>query len=302
MASPDWAQFMARLPTMLSRISDWLHAHRRVYFFVEQAESVWGVWERLPGVFKIALRVVLWIISVIFVPRAAAAMGWIESNPIDSAVLTIGVTLAAWAVLEIVLARRRIVRIVRMGTHGTSADDRFHEMHTGPTEPVPVGEPTPRPAAEPQPEINVRLISGGTIRLRTTGEMRATLAISSPDTLLKKCSVRLVKIEAVSIVETVTGSVQTPYLQWSEGEPGAYGPNREYLDIAAIPDDEHIVDVAITALPAGFKAVRFGDDAKEENLPTWWFHLGSATEQRDFYQGWYKATLQIAAEGNASTL
>ena len=91
---------------------------------------------------------------------------------------------------------------------------------------------------------------------------------------------------------------QAPYLQWSEGEPGAYGPNREYLDIAAIPDDEHIVDVAITALPAGFKAVRFGDDAKEENLPTWWFHLGSATEQRDFYQGWYKATLQIAAEGN----
>lgn len=146
--------------------------------------------------------------------------------------------------------------------------------------------------------IAVRPRSGDPITLLQTGEMRATIAVSSFDTPLNKCSVRLVEIETVDTFDPVTQRVQPCYLQWARSEPGVSGPGREFLDIAPIPGDEHVIDIAIVRIPRGFKTARSGDDV--ENLPDWSFRLASATEHHKFHEGWYKAKLRISADDGLS--
>ena len=219
------------------------------------------------------------------------ALGWVATASIGGAAVTFAATAFSVGAAgndprPVVIAAAAALVIGVLAAVGWRLTHRQLKDESGSTD----------DEAARQAEINVRLRSGDIDDLIRTGEMRATLAVSSPTVPLSKCSVRLLWIETVDTIDALTHRIQPTYFQWGVGEPGAYGPAREFLDIAAIPGDEHIVDVAITTHPEGFKPARAGDDLK--NLPDWSFRLASANEHNEFHEGWYRATLLIAADSD----
>ena len=86
--------------------------HSRAYRLVEKAESLWGISERFPTLWRWgrrALSAAVSYASAWAVQRGAVVAGWVDDNRVIAGALTLLVGSAIWFTIETLRARRRVV-------------------------------------------------------------------------------------------------------------------------------------------------------------------------------------------------